>query len=332
MKTLRINFSHEDLTRVRLADGYDAMWELVLSVQQLSFPGEHVPYFAGWRRRAVRALTARGLEGSLRRLAQLVPMGPYFPDFLTPSGQRSSLGDGLEMVLGTPVRRVRAEVSELAATFRRPPTWFNALAHGEAGVLNQVGDAAFGYHDAVLAPYEQPLTTIVRGDLAERSRALAAGGVDRLLSGLHPSVRWESPIMSVDYPVEAELHLNGRGLLLIPALFGVQVITLADGDLSPVLVYPVSRPPVWDLSQDHDDHLRALSELLGPTRTAALQLVASGVTTTALASALGVSASAASRHATALRGAGLVRTIRQGQRVLHSRTGLGDALLAGSTG
>ncbi|TDC96103.1 transcriptional regulator [Nonomuraea deserti] len=237
----------------------------MLSVQQLASPREHVPYFAGWRRRAARELTARGLEGSLRRLAQLVPVGPYFPDFLTPSGQQSGLGDGLETVLGTSVRRIHAEVSELAATYRRPPTWLDDLAHGEAGVLNQIGDAAFGYHDAVLAPYEQPLTATVRSDLAERSRALAAGGVDRLLSGLHPSVRWESPVMSVDYPVEAELHLNGRGLLLIPSLFGVHVITLADGDLSPVLVYPVSRSPVWDMSQGHDDHLRALAELLGPT-------------------------------------------------------------------
>ena len=43
--------------------------------------------------------------------------------------------------------------------------------------------------------------------------------------------------------------------------------------------------------------------------------------------AAGVSASAASRHATALRDAGLVTTVRNGRTVLHTLTPTGASLL-----
>ncbi|MFJ9539222.1 ArsR family transcriptional regulator [Streptomyces sp. NPDC101225] len=51
------------------------------------------------------------------------------------------------------------------------------------------------------------------------------------------------------------------------------------------------------------------------------------MTTTALAAALRLAPSTASRHAAVLREAGLVATRRAGNRVLHHRTILGRALL-----
>ncbi|SEG31867.1 Helix-turn-helix domain-containing protein [Nonomuraea solani] len=333
MKTLRIHFGREDLTRVRLAAGHDAMWEFVLSVHQLAFPDQYVPFFTTWRRRAVAAVTETGLEATVRRLAQLMPATPYFPDFLTPAGQRPLFEEGLETVLATPVTRLRIDLGRLSADYRRPPSWFATLAGGEAEVLDRFGDAVRGYHDTVLAPYTRQLTAAVDADLSRRSQAMAMGGVDRLLSGLHPAARWDPPVLSVDYVVDRDLYLDGRGLLLIPVFFGVHgPITLADESLSPTLVYPVERAPFWELSEGRTDHMDALSELLGPTRAAALHLVGDGLTTTALAKALGVSVSAASRHATALRRAGLIHTTRHGRHVLHIRSRLGEALFKGELG
>nr|WP_252980871.1 helix-turn-helix domain-containing protein [Streptomyces chartreusis] len=51
--------------------------------------------------------------------------------------------------------------------------------------------------------------------------------------------------------------------------------------------------------------------------------------TTALAERAGVSVATASEHATVLRAAGLITTVRDGSRVLHALTPLGEALLAG---
>ncbi|MGD0064309.1 MAG: helix-turn-helix domain-containing protein [Streptosporangiaceae bacterium] len=65
----------------------------------------------------------------------------------------------------------------------------------------------------------------------------------------------------------------------------------------------------------------------GPAR--ALRALHDPRSTTELAARLGISVSAASEHATALRGARLIRTDRDGRAVRHSLTVLGRALLSG---
>lgn len=59
-------------------------------------------------------------------------------------------------------------------------------------------------------------------------------------------------------------------------------------------------------------------------------IVAEGCGTGEPARRLGVSPAAASRHAKALRGAGLITTSRRGGSVLHVTTALGRELLGGS--
>jgi DNA-binding transcriptional ArsR family regulator len=57
--------------------------------------------------------------------------------------------------------------------------------------------------------------------------------------------------------------------------------------------------------------------------------VGGGCTTSELARRVGVSLASASQHASVLREAGLVHTLRQGGAVLHTLTPLGAALLRG---
>ncbi|MFD1271279.1 hypothetical protein ACFQ51_02890 [Streptomyces kaempferi] len=52
-----------------------------------------------------------------------------------------------------------------------------------------------------------------------RSRALLDGGTQALLEGLRPMARWNAPVLEVNYPVERDLYLDGRGLLLVPSYF-----------------------------------------------------------------------------------------------------------------
>ncbi|MDF5751736.1 helix-turn-helix domain-containing protein [Spongiactinospora sp. TRM90649] len=326
MNRMRLHFEREDLARVRLAPGPDAMWELVLSVQQLT--GERAPFFALWRRSSARVVTRAGLDAVVRALGELMPAARYFPDFLTPPGHHPALETGLDTVLSTPTRRLQAEIGLLTAG-RRATGWLGELAEGRAAILDRLGGAVRAYHATVLVPYAVEQASAVQADLAGRVTDLARGGVETLLRGLHPSARWEPPVLSFDYPRDADLRLGGRGLLLIPTFFGVHhPITLADRALGPVLTYPVARPALW--APGGDGRVRDLAELLGPGRAAVLELVGDGLTTTALAAGLNASASSASRHAATLRRAGLIRTVRQGQHVLHSRTRLGDALLGGT--
>ena len=71
-------------------------------------------------------------------------------------------------------------------------------------------------------------------------RDLARHGVDRLLSALHPRVRWVAPVPQVLDMNDRDLYLDGRGIELQPSAFCWQVPTkLRDPELKPVLVYPI---------------------------------------------------------------------------------------------
>lgn len=67
--------------------------------------------------------------------------------------------------------------------------------------------------------------------------------------------------------------------------------------------------------------------MLGRTRLGILLLLAEEHTTSGLARRLGVSNATASAHTAALRGAGLITTVRAGRAVLHRRTALGGLLV-----
>jgi DNA-binding transcriptional ArsR family regulator len=58
-----------------------------------------------------------------------------------------------------------------------------------------------------------------------------------------------------------------------------------------------------------------------------LRAIGGGCRTSELAARLGVTARAASAHASALREAGLLVTVREGRSVRHTLTGLGSGLL-----
>ncbi len=66
-----------------------------------------------------------------------------------------------------------------------------------------------------------------------------------LLEGLRPFAHWNPPYLDVDYPVDRELRLEGRGLMLVPSYFcWRRPMALADPGLDPVLVYPVKKQPL----------------------------------------------------------------------------------------
>jgi hypothetical protein len=136
-------------------------------------------------------------------------------------------------------------------------------------------------------------------------------------------------VLEVDYPVEHDIHLGGRGLLLVPSVFCWRVpVTLIDPGLPPVLVYPVTRGPDWWQPAAGGRGAKTLANLLGPTRAACLRVIENGCTTTELARRTGVSPPTASQHAGALREAGLTASTRRANTMLHTLTPLGAALLA----
>ncbi|MGG7571848.1 hypothetical protein [Streptomyces sirii] len=120
---LRVHFTGQDLTRTRVADGADPLWETVLSLHALR-ESRTEPALAAWRQHAVR----HG-PGPLRTLLPLVPKHGYFPDFLTPFAALDGVEPGLEAVMSTSRRRLRAELTLLSG-HRALPGWARRIAAG----------------------------------------------------------------------------------------------------------------------------------------------------------------------------------------------------------
>ncbi|WP_158884845.1 ArsR/SmtB family transcription factor [Amycolatopsis anabasis] len=317
---LRIHFTPEDLARTKISSAPHPMWEMLLSLYRLrNRQGDVV--FAEWRRSvAARVPASTGL------LTDLVPPAGYAADFLTPVGREGSLAEGLDELRHTPKRRLRTDLSVLAGD-RRLPSWTADLAEGRTEVLAHLADAIDRYFAACIAPYWPRVRGRVDSERARQAKLMADHGFERLLGELHPTVRWSYPVLELGYPVDHELHLNGRGLQLVPSFFcwGMPT-TFFDDEFEPTLVYPIQHRAGWSAE---DGGRRPLAALLGRTRASTLEAIGeSPCTTSEVAGRTDTSLPTASQQAATLRAAGLVSSRQNGQSVLHSITPLGQALLA----
>ena len=195
--------------------------------------------------------------------------------------------------------------------------------------MDHLGEALAHYHHAALGPYMPRIRALIDADRAVRARALMDGGVEELLDTFRPALRWRPPVLEADYPVDQELRLNGRGLLLVPSVFCDRTpISLLDPSLPPTLVYPVGHPR--DDPADRGDADDVLAALIGSTRGEVLRrLGEAGASTSELARLVGISAASASQHASVLRRSGLVVSRRAGNAVVHRVSPLGTALIRG---
>ncbi|MFG2141597.1 ArsR/SmtB family transcription factor [Streptomyces sp. NPDC048650] len=319
---LRIHFTAGDLARTRIDDGPDPLWESVLSLHQLQERRQD-PTLGAWRRHVMH----HG-RTALRLLLPLVPARGYFPDFLTPAESADGFEAGLDALLSTPRSQLRHQIGRL--TVDRPVgPWLRSVAEGTAPALQRLGEALCEYRHHAFGTSWLRIRARVDADRARRTRAQWCDGTDAMLRTFEPSMCWRPPVLEADYPVDHDIHLEGRGLLLIPSYFcRHRPVALADPSLPPTLVYPASpvgpgrtSPTAMPGSQ--------LARLLGHTRAAVLESLDADRTTSELARLTGVSLSSASEHAAVLRGAGLISSSRRRNCVYHRLTPMGLALLDG---
>ncbi|MEW2329619.1 winged helix-turn-helix domain-containing protein [Micromonospora chersina] len=330
---LKVIFSREDILRTRVAPAADPVWELVLSLHLLQGRGRD-PLLTEWRRTVALGLRTDSVAERYRLLLALNPPRGYFPDFLTPYASKDGLEAGLEAVRGTPAAMLRRDLTLLAEENALPSS-ASALARGEPEVLRHLTDSMLRYQSLAVTPYWSRIQAAVEADRARRARAMLDGGAEGLLASLRPSMRWDGGVLEVlDYPDSRELHLDGRGLLLVPSFFCARTpVALLDPSLPPVLVYPVDRlgglmPEAGSGAGRADAAQReALAALLGRTRAGVLEAADEGCTTGEVARRLRISAAAASQHTTVLRNAGLLVSHRDRNTVLHTLTPLGRAVL-----
>ncbi|MET8327338.1 winged helix-turn-helix domain-containing protein [Streptomyces sp. NPDC005181] len=323
----RIHFTVQDLARTRVAEGPMPLHELELAaraVQSRSQPAR----FGAWRHRARAQLSAQA-----RMALALMPAVGYSPGFLSPT-KVGAVEELLEQVRGTPRERVRANLLETAQHRPSLPAWTRRLAD-DASLFAELCTGLSHLHTCLLGPYWVQFTEHLAVDRTLRLQQLLTGGVEQLLTQANPQwMRWNPPVLEVRMVsgADRDLHLDGEGFLLIPSMFCTRAI-VTDG--RPVSVsypaFPDQRPrELTTLASAHEQaRSPGVSTLLGRTRTTVLTTIAEhqGCSTKELAARAGIAPASASEHATILREAGLIRSLRHRNSVLHSLTPLGLTLL-----
>ncbi|MCC3773125.1 ArsR family transcriptional regulator, partial [Streptomyces sp. UNOC14_S4] len=186
--------------------------------------------------------------------------------------------------------------------------------------------------ETVLRPVWGVVQDLHRAEFTRHALTAAAHGAGAALTEAVPGSRLhgDGGVWEVPAPGERDVAAGGRGLVLVPTFHGTGHPVLAEPpDGGPLfLTYPAGPglPPAATAADGPED---ALAAVLGRTRLGVLLLLAEEHTTGGLARRLRVSDATASAHAAALRGAGLVGTVRAGKAVLHRRTPLGDLLVRG---
>ncbi|MEU4679447.1 winged helix-turn-helix domain-containing protein [Micromonospora sp. NPDC023737] len=328
---LRLRLRPADLRRIRFVDRLHPVGTALLASQALRGPA-----VVGNAPAPVdRAVGAAGDEfrAATAALRHLLPARGRLPDFLTPLDGLESLEAGLDAIRSAPIQRVRADVRAAYADLPATPLR-RRFAAADPEVFDLLANATRAWFDAVLAPHWAQLTLAHRHQVDAAAQRFAATGLDGLLGGLHPLIRWRAPVLDIETWWSGDLPGTGNGLILMPSsLAGARPRVLVEPDRPVLLVYPVpTGAPLTGAPLTVASQVDPLARLLGRTRAAVLRRLAEPGehTTTALAQATGISLASASEHATALRAAGLLSTVRVGGTVRHRLTSLGMHLLAAS--
>jgi DNA-binding transcriptional ArsR family regulator len=312
----RIHFTVADLARTRIAAEPKPLLELSVAVRQLQ-RAEHPVRLGAWRRAAVPRLKPQA-----RMVFDLIPPLGWTADFLTPSGSGTP-EELIDQVRATPRSALRAGLEHMAEHRRLPP-WTRHLAD-DANMMRLLGDSLQHVHECLLRPHWQRISNVITAESASWTRHIL------------------TPVLEVTMAsgLEGDLYLEGRGLLLLPTVFGSGAPGVdVNAEPQPLLIYPVhaghdASPAAFSsaLLSPQPAASRSLASLLGSTRAAVLMAVVNrpGCSTKELAAAVGIAPASASEHATALRAAGLLHTIRRANTAAHSATASAHVLLEASS-
>jgi DNA-binding transcriptional ArsR family regulator len=320
-RVIRIEMNDDDLARTRLA--ISPLWELFASLFALHDERPRAEY-APWVQQARSAL--RGVE--LGPLDLSMPLRHSIPDFAAPIPREPlrTLSEELERVRATEPTMVRADIAEIWAD-DPPPPW-DAFVSRPREMVDRLADALGIYWEATLADDWPQLRAVLEGEMLARARSLALSGPEAVLEDLHPSVRWRHPMIELVKDKEAEMHLEGRPLVLIPLVFARGVLMGESENEQAVALGYQARGTAALWTEEATGFDGRLELLLGHGRAAVLRALERPATTTELARRLSYAPSTVSAHLDVLARAGLVERHRVRRSVYYGLNDTGRAFVA----
>jgi len=319
---ISVELSEEDLLRTRLA--YSPLWETVASFALAEGLKGEPSEWEAWSAEVRPALAGLDLEP----LRVLLRVRGYIPDFLLPPPSEAAprFEDELARLRATPPQQVQTEV-RLAYPGDTPGPLAPYVDDPERALEN-LARLLERYWDLVLAGRWPRLRTLLEGELLVQADRLTREGPESLLASLGPRFRWRAPVLEVDKHHEEHVRCDGRGLLLVPLVFGGSAFVSIEGPWRPTVSYAArGTAAIWGSRVIDEDREAPLELLLGRGRAAVLGALEEASTTSALALRLGLSPSTVSEHLAVLDRAGVVRRRRVGRRVVYRLTERGSSLL-----
>jgi hypothetical protein len=322
-KYVDFRLARDDLTAIRF--GISPGHELCHAVRALHRPDHH-PLQWGWMRSTRGAIPRDDFEV----LALLIRDDGYFPDFLTstptwdltPEAESERLRDIHDERFEVDMTKVlvRSQGAAQAAVQRM-------LDHPDRARA-MIADAWLSVWNAGIAPVWTQLERLLRADIAVRSRRIAESGIGAMIATLNDRVDWADGAVRVTMRIWNEIvDCRGSGLVLVPSVMGTSGCNvLTEPPAQPTLFYPAQGVSA-EWARDPTGATDALGALLGPARARILLDAHEPRTTSQVAHDTALAISTASHHLTVLRDAGLVASSRDGARVLHRRTPLGEAMV-----
>ncbi|GAA0702135.1 DUF5937 family protein [Kitasatospora atroaurantiaca] len=306
-----------------------SLQEAVLSLRMWTHPGVY-PQQTAWFER-IRPEFER-LDTAL--LCALVATNRYIPDFLTPRPTTPfpDFPSELAVVRATPPRLLQGELERAYLPHDREiPAPLAAGLDDPARLLAQITDAVEEYWERCLlaSGWWPRARSLLHADVVHRSRILAERGAAALFADLDARLRWEEGVLTIrrDWaPGDADVVVDGRGLVFIPTCFARGAITSISDEHPPVITYPARGQASMVGAPQPPPTPQALEQLLGTPKARLLAMLEEPASTTELAARLGVTPGAVSQHLAVLFATRLVTRARHGRVVLYLRSPLGDEL------
>ncbi|GAA1159917.1 helix-turn-helix transcriptional regulator [Microbacterium oxydans] len=320
---VEFHLSPGDVEAVRF--GISPGHELAHAVRVLRRPAAH-PLQWGWLRAVREQLPRRDFA----LLSTVIGDDGYLPDFLTTTPLWDLTPEAeLDELRAAPLDPMRVDFGKMVqrSTGARRQALREMQDHPERA-RDMIADGWAAVWEAALAPVWPQLERLLRADIAVRARTITTAGIAGMAGDLHRQVTWGAGAVRVSLRRHSEqVDCRGGGLVLVPSVmssWGCMVLT--EPPAQPTLFYP-ARGVTAGWARDAADIEDALGALLGPARAAILLQAGAARTTTQVAHDAGLAISTASHHLSVLRDAGLVTSERDGARMHHLRTPLGEALV-----
>lgn len=309
--------------------GVSELSESVLSLRVLRHPDAY-PHLRRWRAQVAARLEPHELDV----LLALVAADHSTPDLLNPrpAPVARTFDEELRDVLARPVRILERDLDAIHPDGRPPALDGLSGEHLRREVVTHL----HRYRTHALWPWWARMRTVLRADLATRSRSLASSGVRGTVGRLTPTLTVGADTLETENPNGPwfDADARGRGLVFVPSLFTPHASYPFSEEEPPYLLYPAARPapragsPAGSASGSADEPDR-LVRLLGRSRAAALLEVVDEATSTTVAARLGITTSAANQQLRWLLAAGLVEAERNGRVVVYRPSTIGAILVHG---